>query len=355
MKKTGILFTFLCLFIFASCSNSNTEEEAEGANSDEQNVIEVEIEDASYILSGQDDGEAAEDGGLLYIDLQVENISDNSIQISPEQDIQLYDGDNQIDPSNDAYPALGLEVDTNSSIGTGKQKTVNVMFDVDEDKEYDLSVSSMSSDYEIQTADATVSLDTSEYNDSLESLQDPKKALEAYVETIYFDKDNSDYKKLVSADKKELQDKALKAFGDMLEETLSNDADISESDMKKYYDSFKDRLADKGEVEATVIANVNDKAIVEMEYSGLDSMDLSDKIRDYKEEYRDKQDSFTEAKEEDDYALSKFDKIVDELEAKKADRDMEFLMKKEDGNWVIDNSEMSTERNIRSSFAEGIF
>src|SRR5699024_1150184 len=108
MKKTGILFTFLCLFIFASCSNSNTEEEAEGANSDEQNVIEVEIEDASYILSGQDDGEAAEDGGLLYIDLQVENISDNSIQISPEQDIQLYDGDNQIDPSNDAYPALGL-------------------------------------------------------------------------------------------------------------------------------------------------------------------------------------------------------------------------------------------------------
>src|SRR5699024_8715106 len=83
--------------------------------------------------------------------------------------------------------------------------------------------------------------------------------------------------------------------------------------------------------------NVNDKAIVEMEYSGLDSMDLSDKIRDYKEEYRDKQDSFTEAKEEDDYALSKFDKIVDELEAKKADRDMEFLMKKEDGNWVIDN------------------
>src|SRR5699024_11352228 len=103
--------------------------------------------------------------------------------------------------------------------------------------------------------------------------------------------------------------------------------------------SFKDNMSDKDEFEETIIANVNDKDIVEMEYSGLDSMDLSDKIRDYKEEYRDKQDSFTEAKEEDDYALSKFDKIVDELEAKKADRDMEFLMKKEDGNWVIDNSE----------------
>src|SRR5699024_12482530 len=130
------------------------------------------------------------------------------------------DGDNQIDPSNDAYPALGLEVDTNSSIGTGKQKTVNVMFDVDEDKEYDLSVSSMSSDYEIQTADATVCLDTSEYNDSLESLKDPKKALEAYVETSYCDKDDSDYKKLVSADKKALHDKALKPFGDRLAEAL---------------------------------------------------------------------------------------------------------------------------------------
>src|SRR5699024_8500216 len=110
MKKTGILFTFLCLFIFASCCNSNTEEEAECANSDEQIVIDVEINDTAYILSGQDDEESAEYGVLLYIDLQVENISDNSIQISPEQDIQLYDVDNQIDPSNDAYPALGLEV-----------------------------------------------------------------------------------------------------------------------------------------------------------------------------------------------------------------------------------------------------
>src|SRR5699024_2364770 len=98
-----------------------------------------------------------------------------------------------------------------------------------------------------------------------------------------------------------------------------------------------------------------DKAIVEMEYSGLDSMDLSDKIRDYKEEYRDKQDSFTEAKEEDDYALSKFDKIVDELEAKKADSDMEFLMKTGDWKWVIDNDETSKETNFCSSFAEGIF
>src|SRR5699024_2126835 len=97
------------------------------------------------------------------------------------------------------------------------------------------------------------------------------------------------------------------------------------------------------------------KEIVEMEYSGLDSMDISDKIRDYKEEYRDKQDSFTEAKEEDDYALSKFNMIVDELEAIKAERDMELLMKIENGNWIIDNSEMSKERNIRSSFAEGIF
>lgn len=352
MKKPWLLlFSLFFLFILVSCSNSN--EEAEGSDSGDEKIVEIEIQNASYILSGQDGGEPTEDeqGGLMQIDLQVKNISEDSVQMFPDQDMQLYDGDQQIDPSKDTYHPLGLEVDTNSSIGPGKQKDTSVIFNVDKDTEYELIASPMSSDYEIDPENATVSLDTSEYNESLESLQEPGEALEAHIDTIYLDKDNSNYEKLVSADKNDLQDEALTEFEKMLEESLSND--ISDSDMEKHYESFRDALADKSEIEATVIAHVNDEAIVGVEYTSFSGSDLSSKLREYKDKYSDKHDNDYDIEKEEEYALSKFDKLVDELDVEKGERNLELMMKKEDGNWIVDDSHTSEEKDLRSAFAGG--
>ncbi|MEW9677765.1 DUF5105 domain-containing protein [Lentibacillus sp. L22] len=352
MKKAGILL-FCCLLIVAltACGKSKDKKaEAEASTSSE--TIEASIEDASYILSGKDDGVSGDDdqdGGLLKIDLKLKNISDSSINVFPNNDIQLYDGDNQLDPVDDTNPRVDLKGDTMNEIGVDKQKQMTVLFDVDKDKKYEINISPKSSDYSKETEDVQVPLDTSNYNDSLKSLQDPGKALKAYIETIYFDKENNDYEKYVSADKDGIQDDAKNQFKDNMETILSKD--VSDSKMEEYYDSFKQASAEKDKVETKVIANANDKAYVKVEYSVLSMDDIDKEITEYKSKYREKHDDF-DVKKEEKYALSKFDSILDDLEAKSATQELEIEMVKKDDKWVIDDSEDANDRLMRV-FAKG--
>src|SRR5690625_4538770 len=188
MKRLGILLCFgLLLVVLAACGSSKDEDA--NASSTKGDSLEVSIEDASYILSGKDGGESIEeeaDGGLLQIELLIKNTSDSSIDVFPEMHMQLYDeDDNQIDPNQDYHHALDLgSSSTNSSIGSGKQKTVSVLFNVEKDKEYEINIAPMPSDYETELEDIIVPLDTSEYSDTLDTLLDPGIALEAYIETI---------------------------------------------------------------------------------------------------------------------------------------------------------------------------
>src|SRR5690625_7542859 len=88
MKKIStFLFCSLLLIVLTACSSSD-DEAAAGSSSNKDETLEVSIEDASYILSGQGGGDTLKnaEGGLLQIDLQVKNISDTSIKIYPDMD-----------------------------------------------------------------------------------------------------------------------------------------------------------------------------------------------------------------------------------------------------------------------------
>src|SRR5699024_10929413 len=102
----------------------------------------------------------------------------------------------------------------------------------------EINIDPMARDAEQKTEGVNVPLDTSEYNDSLETLQDTGKALEAYVETIYFDQDNADYDEFVSADKSGIQEDEIDQFTEKLERSLIY-ADITDKDAVKYYESYK--------------------------------------------------------------------------------------------------------------------
>ncbi len=352
VKKIGI-FLFCCLLTIAlmACSGSK-DKEADADSSGKSKTIEASIDNASYILSGKDDGVSEDDdqdGGLLMVDLKVKNVSDQPISVFPHADIQLYDGDTQTDPSKDTNPSIDLKSESMGEIGPDKQKNVTVLFDVDKDTKYEINIAPKSSDFEKDTEDVQVPLDTSKYNDSLKALQDPAKALKAYIETIYFDKDNSDYEKYVSADKDGVQDDAKKEFNKSIESILSRD--VSDSKMDKYYNSFKQASAEKDELEVEVKANANDKANVELEYSALAIDDISKKVKEYKIKYRENNDDFDIEKEQE-YALSKFDSILDKLDAKSASRELEIQMVKKDGKWMIDDSRDASERLMRA-FAKG--
>lgn len=352
MKRVGLLIC-CCLFllVLAACGKSS---EKEAATSNKGKTMEVSIEDASYVLSGEDDGDSTDEdaeGGLLKIDLQIKNISDSSIDVFPDMHMQLYDGDNQIDPNTDRNYTLDTSLDTNNTIGADKQKTVSVMFDVEKDKEYEINIDPMSHDVENETEDVNVPLDTSEYNDSLETLQDPGKALVAYIETIYFDKDTKDYDAYVSADKSGLQEEAVEQFADSMESSFIY-MDISDKDADKMYASFKEGSAENNEVEAEVLGNINGKALVKLNYSGLAYEDITKGLRDYKEKYSKKNNDFDPEKDEE-YAFSKFDAVIDKIKPKKGKRELEVYMKQEDGKWMIDDSEFNSTERLMSIFAEG--
>src|SRR5699024_3137562 len=102
------LLVCCCLFlIFLFACSKSSDKDAEGSG--KSKTIEASDDDASYILSGADDGESIDEdaeGGLLKIDLQIKNISDSSVDVYPEMHIQLYDGDNQIDLIKDLINGL---------------------------------------------------------------------------------------------------------------------------------------------------------------------------------------------------------------------------------------------------------
>src|SRR5690625_1724746 len=235
MKRIGIFLCFgLLLSVLTACGSSKDDDA--NASSTKGDSLEVSIEDASYVLSGNDSGESIgdeADGGLLQIDLVIKNTSDTSIDVYPEMHMQLYDeDDNQIDPSQEYNNALDIgSSSTNNSIGSGKQKTVSVLFNVVKDTEYEINIAPMTADYEIELEDIIVPVDTREYNDSIKVLQDPSKAMESYVVTIYLSNKHNDFEKLDSADQKTLQNEAKDKFGDRLELDIYSLA-LSDKDIK---------------------------------------------------------------------------------------------------------------------------
>src|SRR5699024_599796 len=150
MKRIILLFSSLVLLVaLAACGKSGEKAEADNNNdaakSGKGDVIEAEVEDASYILAG-DSGEG-EDSGLLLINLNIKNVSDSSIDLFPENNMQLYDGVQQIDPSSEA--SMLLDRDTTSRIDADKQKSMHVVLDFVKDKDNELNyVSNIKNKYD---------------------------------------------------------------------------------------------------------------------------------------------------------------------------------------------------------------
>lgn len=342
MKKAG---AFLCcctlIALLSACSDSDEKEQ----------VIEASIDQASYVLSGKNDSNHDQEGSeLMQVDLQVKNISDSAVQIVPSTDVQLYDGDSQREPNDVVHDRVGLKSTNGVDLAADKQTDMTVLFDVKKDEAYEINISSLSTDENIETADVQVDLDTSDYAESYEELEDPGKALKAYIEQLYFDKDNSDYKALVSADKDKIQESARNQFEKGMDVSIVEEG-VSEHKMDQLYESFKETSADKAKIEPEVEAKTNNQALVDIDYDAIDLGDISDEIDAYKEKYNDKHDNY-DAKKEEKYALSKFEDILDDLETKSSVGDFEIKMKKKDGKWQIDEAEAATDR-LNRAFAKG--
>jgi hypothetical protein len=102
---------------------------------------------------------------------------------------------------------------------------------------------------------------------------------------------------------------------------------------------YKDVLKEKASVKTNVIANANNKAVVEVEYTTLDLSDLYSYVSQLKRAYTDETKDY-DTQHSEEFAASKFKDIVNELETKEGSRPLRIFMVKEDGKWTVKSSDL---------------
>lgn len=226
---------------------------------------------------------------------------------------------------------------------------MTVLVKVKKGKTYTLGIQPFTEKSGDDGEELKLALDTKKYSKSYDSLQDPAKALKAYIDTIYLNKDNADYEKYVSADKEAAQTQAYKTFKKAFSDNIADD--ISDADMKNYYEAYKSAAAEKAKLDAGAVAGYKEKAIVKLTYSTISMDDISEKVEEYADEYLDNSEDYDSDKAKK-YALSKFDSIVSSVEPKEAGDPEEVSMVKKDGKWTIYQEDDYTSE-VEEAFAGG--
>ncbi|WP_338779124.1 DUF5105 domain-containing protein [Metabacillus sp. FJAT-52054] len=346
-KGSLLVLTGMLMAVTAGCGGSG---EKANAGSGKSKELDVSVADASYILTGEDDGVSEKDTGVLMVNLKVKNNSDSAFTISSMDGIKLYQGEKELSPKRDVYSSdLGLEPDMPGSIGADKEKTIPAFFEVEKGETYEIGIKPRSENYEDKLKEVTLKLDTEKYADSLDLMEDPAKALTAYIETIYLDKENPDFEKHVSADKRALQEEAKSSFNDGLKSNVYNSIPAQEVD--KHYTSYKSVLAEKAKLKAEPKAYANDRAVVTLEYSTVPLDDSYETMSDLQSEYKEKTNDY-DSKKAQSYALEKFDAVLNSLDVQQGRDPLEIKMIKKDDKWSVDTEDYNSER-IVEVFASG--
>ncbi|MED4920444.1 MULTISPECIES: DUF5105 domain-containing protein [Heyndrickxia] len=174
------------------------------------------------------------------------------------------------------------------------QKKMTVLVKVKKGKTYTLGIQPFTEKSGDDSDELKLALDTKKYSKSYDSLQDPAKALKAYIDTIYLNKDNADYEKYVSENKEAVQTDAYKTFKKAFNDNITDD--ISDADMKKYYEAYKSAAAEKAKLDAEAVASYKNKAVVKLTYSTISMDDISEKPEKYADEYLDNSENYDSEK-----------------------------------------------------------
>lgn len=345
MNKKLLMASSLLLFLILLVGCKGEEASSKGKSKS----MEVNIEDGRFIIPT--DGaefEPDSDTGTIVLDVNIKNLSKQSIDIFPETDMALYDDDTQIDAKSIIDVSLDLDFLKNTSVGSDKQKVFPVAFEVEKDKVYELEITPISIDEDI--APVTLEVDMSEYSESYDTLNEPAEVLESYIEIVFFGKENDGLDELIDIDIEEQIDDAKDGYVKLLEKMSF--ADVPSKVASKYYDDFIDALNDKVQVDVQLKGNSGEKAIVEVNYEMLSYMDLGDSFTDHRSKYLEKSSSYdTDAA--DEHAFSKLDLIFKEAKPRENRYPLEIYMSKQDGKWSLDNKFGDPKVKLREVFAEG--
>ncbi|MTT31400.1 DUF5105 domain-containing protein [Terrilactibacillus sp. BCM23-1] len=331
VKWLSLVGLLLVLLVSGCGQKSETSKEGE-ATSD---IAKVSIKNGTYITS--DGKENTDEDALLALNVSVTNDSKDTLYVD-QADFALYDSNNEKVSDENVYDETDnfKRLDA-ADLPKGKSTTGFIVFRVAKDQKYELHFKPKMVE---KTKDIVLKVNAKDYKDNQEEIKD---ALNAYIQTVFFDKENPKYKSLVSnnasQDKKQVEsvfkDIATNEFGDM-----------SQEELKHVYHEFKSANANKGSVELKIDSAFPENATVKVTPKVLlfDNMDEEIKKlgKQFVDDNKGKYSSTYEAQKAFvEYAIKHAGDVFDNTTPESTGDDYSINLKKEGDKWKIDTVKSS--------------
>lgn len=311
--------------------------------------LEVHMEDAQFVqVKNGPSYNPEKEEGILKVELKIKNNTSNTLQVRPESDIVLYDGDKQIDAlQNVSDPFLNREVYSSSSLIAGKQKSFIVLFAVTFDTAYEMHISPKANYGNEEVDDVTIPLDVRDYMDTYEQINEPVEALQAYVDAVYFQED-IDVEEKMDVHIETLQAEAKSDFLSFI--TFRRSEKLPDKIADRFYDTYINTLKKEGEVNGTIIAYNENNASVQLEYRLPSYSKLLTDMSEVRLTAREEK-NISELKNADEATWKEIDELIEGVQMESGQIEV-YLMKK-DGKWEFHPNYSDGEKQIKRIFGKG--
>ncbi|MCY8988223.1 DUF5105 domain-containing protein [Bacillus atrophaeus] len=339
-KKTYAVFLILILTLFtAACSGSKANGEKKNSDSEKKSdTAEVKIDSTEYTLPPQYDNSASNDQLVLKVNVSVKNTGKDILYVN-SNDFTLYQGDTK---SSESTPDDYNERLQSSSLNPDKAIKGSLFYVVDKGKKYELVYNPPSSGSDKKEKSLTFKIDGSSKKilATADQLQNPAKALSAYVDILLFGKDNKDFEKITGDNK----NKIVNEFNKAAKESYVSASGLSsqyadDKTLDKILGAITSTLSEKSAVQTKTKSITGDEAIVEATIKPVDASSLSDRIKDRVEDYYSK-NSGSSYEDAVKYALNVYPDEFKKLGPASTEETVEVKMKKNDiDQWQLDQKD----------------
>lgn len=352
MKKIGWLtVAVFSVIVISGCGGKTTSNNDKKIEVSKSKIAEMSVESGSYVVPFSEDGEGGSDT-YIALDVKVKNTGKEQMYVSTD-DFSLVEKGEDETIAPDTTFETGIDNFVDGKLSAGKSLNGTVLFNINSDKKYTLIYAPDSMD-ESSKVDIKTTLDLSKYEATKKELEDPKKALDSYIDVVLLNKENQNYDKYVSTDSEVAKETVKKAYTKSLKDYLVYSYKPTEEEINTFFKTFQEIEAKRATYETKVIGNVGKKALVEVTMKGLSNEEISDIFSEYKDEYTDQTDGYDSEKSEQ-YALTKYSEIIEKSELGESNNDIKVLLTKKDDKWDVSlksNTDGTNEELLRAFIGE---
>lgn len=336
MKKKYVGIILLGLVFITGC-NAGV-----GGNSDfilkesKNKVANLSIENVSYIDPIGDEIDSTFD--YILIDVDFKNTSDEKLYVNKE-DFYLFEN-GQIMKLNPLDVEYENEIKRISDkLEPNKSSQGRLVFKIESKKSYTLGMSARGKDQAGNSyRDIEIPLDTAKYQRTKNAVGDPKLALEAYFDVVFLQKNNPNYQTKVQNDAEKERQKLQEKFEIDLNERMFIRFKPASESIEKTYKEYIENQRKKAKLEVIQKGNTGEKAVFEINFTGISRKSVKDLISDQRRKYElEKKNEDTKKSEQ--FAFSNLDEIYKNADTGKMYYPVEIILTKKEGKWLIDSAE----------------